>query len=429
MAVDRRQFLSGVTLTAAGLKFLPETWALAAENAGKPGEAGGKAYGSGHFGNWIEDEFGLPAFHYTCDQINDPKAVTQVNPGHLSATEHIHQVGNDRVVAIASNYGHVRVRQDEGAPKFLNAYAPERGQFAGGFGYLTDGKTVGSQCYRRSEKRFERIFGIGYLRKKVATEGYAIDQVVFAPFGDDPVLVSQVTITNHGSSETNLRWIEYWGCQQYQFSFRGFMQGFAGKSMHELRRDFATRFEHHFKKLDDGSGLVETEEFLGRDPVDERQFQGMVSYLEKNPNSFLTAPDKNAPKSADFDDLNPLPTFLVSLDAPADGTTTNGKDFFGSGGVNKPSGLEHKLDGDLSKTGPESALLLERKFTLKPGESRTLTFLYGYLPSGFDLDSLATKYRRSAKTALADSSHQWKKTGLPFTTDTNPSLRAKSPWN
>src|SRR5208282_4274929 len=197
MPVDRRQFLSSVTMTAAGLKFLPQNWALAAANQPSPAA---KAYGSGYFGNWAEDEFGLPAFHYTCDQINDPKAVTQVNPGHLSATEHIHQVGNDRVVAIASNYGHVRVRQDEGAPKFLNDFAPERGQFGGGIGYLSDGKVVLSTHYPGNAKTFDRIFGTGYLRKKVAGEKYAIDQVIFAPFGDDPVLISQVTITNHGDS-------------------------------------------------------------------------------------------------------------------------------------------------------------------------------------------------------------------------------------
>jgi len=108
------------------------------------------AYGSGYFGRWIKDEFGLPAFNYTCDQIHDTKAKTDVNPGILAPTEHIHQVGNDRVVAIASNYGHVRVRQDEGGPKFLNDYAPERGNFGGGFGYLTDGantiSTLSWQC-------------------------------------------------------------------------------------------------------------------------------------------------------------------------------------------------------------------------------------------------------------------------------------------
>jgi hypothetical protein len=430
MSIDRRQFLSGVTMAAAGFKFLPEALGLAPENGPAASDAAGKAYGSGHFGNWVEDEFDLPAFQYTCDQINDPKAVTQVNPGHLSSTDHIHQVGNDRIVGIASNYGHVRARQDEGAPKFLNDFAPDRGQFAGGFGYLTDGKAALSTYYSGTAKSFDRVFGIGYFRKKVAGGDYAIDQVIFAPFGDDPALVSQVTITNHGSADANLRWVEYWGCQQYQFSFRAFMQAFAGKTMHELRRDFAARFEHQFKKLEDGSGLLEKKDFLGRDPADERAFKGMVDYLEKNPNTFLTtAPDKDAPKDAAFDDLNPPPTFLVSLDSPADGMTTNGKAFFGAGGVNRPTGLGRFLDGDLSKTGPESALLLERKFTLKPGESRTLTFLYGYLPSGFDLDSLATKYRKSAQTALAESSQQWKKSGLRFSTESEPWVEREVTWN
>ncbi|HLY16613.1 MAG TPA: hypothetical protein VKR61_05285 [Bryobacteraceae bacterium] len=38
-----------------------------------PGSAAGsgaKPYGSGYFGEWIEDEFGLPAFRYTRDQIH-----------------------------------------------------------------------------------------------------------------------------------------------------------------------------------------------------------------------------------------------------------------------------------------------------------------------------------------------------------------------
>src|SRR6185369_13368887 len=60
------------------------------------------SYGSGHFGTWIEDEFGLPAYRYTINQTTDSRAVTDVQPGVLGRTEHIHQVGNDRVIAIAS---------------------------------------------------------------------------------------------------------------------------------------------------------------------------------------------------------------------------------------------------------------------------------------------------------------------------------------
>jgi len=431
MSFSRREFLESATTTAAALTAMPQAWAMTSQNgpssgAGAPQK---KSYGSGYFGNWIEDEFGLPAFHYTCDQIHDPKAVTEVNPGILGPTEHIHQVGNDRLVAIASNYGHVRVRQDEGAPKFLNDFASDRGQFAGGFGYLTDGTTALSTFYPGNAKSFDRIFGIGYFRKKVTGETYSMDQVIFAPFGDDPVLVSQVTIANRSARAASPRWIEYWGCQVYQFSFRSFMESFAGKSLPAVRREFAERFAHHFRTVDNGSGLLESKEFLGRSDAEEQLFQGLVAYLEKNPNPFVTAPDKNVPKESAFDDLNPPSTFLVSLDAPADGMTTNAKDFFGAGGVNSPSGQDRSLDGDLERTGAESGLLLERKLDLKPGESRTLTFLYGYLPGGADLESLIIKYRRSAQNGWRDSSEQWKKKGLRFSAPSEPWVEREVTWN
>ena len=430
MAVNRRRFLKNAALTLAASKVTPRVWGYSSQNPASFAPAGQKkSYGSGYFGEWIQDEFGLPAFHYTCDQIKDPKAVTEVNPGILASTEHIHQVGNDCIVAIASNYGHVRVRQDEGAPKFLNDYAPERGCFGGGFGYLTDGAAVLSTFYSGNADSFDRVFGIGYFRKKVSGHGYALDQTIFAPFGDDPVLVSQVTITNSGAAEAKLRWIEYWGCQVYQFSFRAFLELSTGKSLHEMRRDFGTRFAHHFRSLANGSGVLESKEFLGRDPVEERRFHQTVASFAKSPDVFLTPPDPKAPKESDFDDLHPPSTFLVSLDAAASGMTTDGKGFFGSGGAGHPTGLERELNGDLGQTGPESALLLERKFSLKPGESRTLTFLYGYEAPGFPLDALITKYRQSASSALRESSGQWKAHGLRFSTPDEPWVEREVTWN
>ncbi|MHA1262203.1 MAG: hypothetical protein ACTSSA_08885 [Candidatus Freyarchaeota archaeon] len=38
-------------------------------------------YGSGHFGRWIVDEFGLPAYEYTCNHEVDPAAFTLVPSG------------------------------------------------------------------------------------------------------------------------------------------------------------------------------------------------------------------------------------------------------------------------------------------------------------------------------------------------------------
>src|SRR5215467_1946715 len=108
MAVSRRQFLTHA-LSAAALGPVVPSWATPRQNpsTANPAQQAGP---QSHFGNWLEDEFGLPAFHYTCDQIRDPKAITEVNPGVLAPAEHIHQVGNDRLVAVASNFGHVRVR-------------------------------------------------------------------------------------------------------------------------------------------------------------------------------------------------------------------------------------------------------------------------------------------------------------------------------
>jgi len=430
MSIDRRSFLENAVFALAATKMMPHDWGAATHDAMPPAAADQKkAYGSGYFGEWIEDEFGLPAFHYTCDQINDPKTKTEVNPGLLAATEHVHQVGNDRLVAIASNHGHVRVRQDEGAPKFLNDHAPERGIFAGGFGYLTDGNSTLSTFYPGNADRFDRVFGVGYFRKKVSGHLYAIDQVIFAPFGDDPVLVSQVTIGNSSSSAAHLRWVEYWGCQLYQFSFRAFMELFAGQNLHDGRRDFGGRFRHQFRALPEDAGLLESKEFLGRDPREEQRFQGMVASLEKNPNVFLTAPDPKAPQQASFDDLNPPPTFLLSLDAPATGMTTNGKEFFGAGGTHNPQGLARELDGDVGQTGSESALLLERTFSLQPGESRTITFLYGYVAPGAELDSLAQKHRRGGSSVLRESCDQWKRHGVRFSTPDEPWVEREVTWN
>ena len=56
----------------------------------------------------------------------------------------------------------------------------------------SDGKEVISTSYSGGSN-FERVFGVGYFRKRVASEQYKVDQVIFAPFGDDPVLLSQTT--------------------------------------------------------------------------------------------------------------------------------------------------------------------------------------------------------------------------------------------
>lgn len=389
---------------------------------GIPGEQERKSPGSGHFGEWITDEHGLPAYRYTCDQRTDPHAKNRTHEDFLGAADHLHAVGNDRLIAVASNFGYVQVRQDEGSPKYLNDYAPLQNRFGGGIGYLTDGQTVLSTYYPGNAESFERVFGEGYLRKVAKGSQYTVDQTIFAPYGDDPVLISLVKITNRGSQPTSVRWVEYWGASNYQFSFRCTMSARAMKDnigIAGCRRRFAQQFEHNFEVIAAGRGLIERQRFLGRTPEDE------AIWTKFKAASGVTEP----PTGASLDDLMPPPTFLISLDAPMDAYATDAASFFGSGGALDPAGLKAKLGNDVSTRGTSSAHLIERTFALEPGQTRTVAFLYGYIPEGFDLDAALARYSGDPARCFARSCAQWKTGGVRFKTLGEPWVEREISWH
>ena len=392
----------------------------------------GYDYGSGHFGRWEKDLHGLPAYRYTCNQLTDPHAVLPVDKEWQSPTSHIHQVGNDRLVAVVSNYGHIQVRQDEGGPKFLNDYCPEQDRYGGGIGFLADDHGFAlSTYYTGKAETFDRIFGMGYLRKRVSTRQYTVDQVIFAPYGDDPVMASQVTVTNHSNQTVRPRWIEYWGCSNYQFSYRSLMEsGVLGGSPSavEHRRDFSARFSHRFQKLEGSRGLLETQTFLGRSAQEEQTWQRTQASLKATPTGFFGGPTPPLPAGTSMEDLSPPPTFLASLDAPIDGYATDARQFF-SGGIEHPHGTSAPLANNLGAQGPESAFFLERHLALNPGESRTLYFLYGYLPHGFSADALVAKYAADPASLWSRSSAQWKPDAPLFRTPAHPWVEREALWS
>ena len=429
--MSRRQFIG---IAGAGFSmpaFASSLQVLAPGAESEPRSKAKKAYGSGHFGEWIADEFGLPAYSYTCNQVADPKAVSPVHKEWRSPTDHTHQVGNDRLVAAVSNYGYVQVRQDEGSPKFLNDYFPEESRYGAGIGFLTDGKQVLSTYYPGNSASFDRILGEGYIRKTVRSPHFEVEQTIAAPYGDDPVVVSIVKVTNRGVSAVDLRWVEYWGAQNYQFSFRSGMEAdalHAATKGAALRRAFAARFVHKFSPMPNGAGLMETQSFLGRTAEEEAMWQQIEAGM-KNPDGPFGGHLHEVAPGAVWEDLNPPSTFLVSLDAPPDGYSTDAAAFFGAGGVENPTGLANPFGSDLSATGPASAFLLERKLHLEPGKSRTFYFIYGYLPEGFKADELVKKYAADPAEILARSAAQWKQEGLRFSVPSEPWVEREISWH
>jgi hypothetical protein len=428
MGGTRRDFLFS-TLGLAAVSKLDASTIWRMDSSGLADAETNSIYGSGHFGTWIDDEFGLPAYRYTMNQTTDSRAVTELQPGVLGRTEHVHQVGNDRIIAIASNFGHVRVRQDEGSPKFLNDVDPETKQLGGGLGYLTDGEEMLSTYYDGSDREFERVFGIGYYRKRVGGQKFSVDQVIFAPFGDDPVLVSQATVRNHSDQAATVRWVEYWGCQPFQFSYRAALEGNNNaKATWELRRDLGRRFEHRVEPAMNGKGLLESKKFTGRAPEEEARWKKTRAYLNAGGNAFL-APVPELRPGTEFESTDLPQTFLVSLGGAPSGMSSDARAFFGEGGAANPDGMKSAMGHTLPAGSGHDGLLIERSLHLKPKESQTVSFLYGYLPKGFTLDALVGKYERSHGSALRVSSEEWKRRGMRFDVPAEPWIKRESTWN
>ena len=196
-------------------------------------------------------------------------------------------------MAAVSNYGYVQVRQDEGGPKFLNDYFPERNHYGAGIGFLAAENILLSTYYSGTAESFDRVFGMGYLQKRVTGHHHEIDQVIFAPFGDDPVLISQVTITNRSDRVSRPRWVEYWGCHNYQFSYRSLMEAALlsdATKVTDLRRDLSNQFTHQFQALKSGKGVIETQTFRGRTRQEEESWQKVQAALKANPTGFYGGP-------------------------------------------------------------------------------------------------------------------------------------------
>ena len=149
--MKRRRFLElagmGVGGSLVSAKLAQAKTFSAAAKAALPSQDAASAYGSGHFGTWIKDPFGMPAYNYTCNQLTDARAVSATDKAWRLPTDHTHQVGNKRLVAAVSNYGYVQVRQDEGSPKFLNDYYPEKARYGAGIGFLADDNYLLSTYY------------------------------------------------------------------------------------------------------------------------------------------------------------------------------------------------------------------------------------------------------------------------------------------
>jgi hypothetical protein len=321
-----------------------------------PSTAITSSYGSGAFGRWETDAFGLPSYRYAIDEERNPIAHQSELAG---STDGSSQIGNDHVVADAFNHGYVQLWSQDRRYQWTNRYDGPAAHFAGGYGYLRAGGRITSTLYddRPAASRSDRIFGAGYFRRDTTSAGLAVREYVYAPFGDDPVLLHDVTIRNDTPRRQQATWFEYWDVNPF---------------------DQATKAQ------------------IATGPVRWLPSRGTLASAQR--------PTRL--------DRHPLTIFSAALQGPVAGHVGDTRAFFGRGSRARPAAVAAgSLNGKLARavgTGKVGRAMFgfSAPVVLGPHASVTLRYAYG-AAHATEVPALVRKYRR-ARSALRTSEARWR---------------------
>jgi hypothetical protein len=312
--------------------------------------------GSGNFGSWGVDQFGLPRYTYAIDQQTSPIAPQTELSGNVDAWS---QVGNDHIVANAYNHGYTQLWSQDRTYQWMNLYDAANKHFSGGFGYVNAGGATFSTLYddRPTGAASQRDFGMGYFHKSVATGGLSADDVVYSPFGDDPVLLHDVTLTNTSGTPRTGSYFEYWDVNPQIQAPARFPRAVAAPTY---------------------SALTQT---------------------------------LSAAQLPNGQDNSPLTIFSAALNAGVSHYDTDTSAFFGAGTRAAPAAVTAgnatnsiALPGINGVVG-NTMMALQSPINLAPGQSVTLRYIYGFAhPAG--VDPLVAKYRAAANPYQA-SEQAW----------------------
>ena len=316
------------------------------------------SYGSGGFGHWTVDPWGMPAYDYTIDQQSDPIAAQPELSGAVDAWS---QVGNDHIVADAFNHGYVQLWSQDRLYQWMNYYDASHQHYAGGFGYLNVGGRVISTLYddRPAGATTDRRFGVGYYAKQTSVPGINEHDTVYAPFGDDALLLHDVTITNTGSTTRSGSYFEYWDVNP---------------------------------------------EVMAAGSAVPRGYQSPVWDPTTKTLSVAQLPDDV--------DTDPLSIFASAVGAPVTAYDTSTSAFFGSGTRADPAAVgAGKLTDSIAPPNANgqhgtAMFAFQSPFTLAPGQSITFRYAYGYAHPD-QTAALIARYRAQSDP-LQSSEQSWK---------------------
>jgi hypothetical protein len=368
----------------------------------------------GIYGWWSTDEFGLPAFRYTFDQVRDPRSPwpnsEQIFPIYRERRDHFQLFGNGRVNAMAVDHGYVSLYGNERGATWMNRFAEGQRNLGGGFSYVRTPQAAFCTAYLYAPETAEtsRTFGLGYFETQTAYGGVAVLHRVYPPFGDDPLVLDEVRIQNLTAAPLEVQHTEYWDVNRHQLQTQWIRTGLAASPGDELRDRFNGNFLQ--SASEEGGGL----------------YRILRASMRPKPGSAVPPREQ-----VSAEDWYPPDVFLAALGAPVAEVYTDQARFFGSGGPALPEAVAAPRPGEiLAETdalGQPALLAMRSDLSLAPGEARTLRFAYGYLPQDADLEMLDA-YRDPESDLLAAALAAWKQRLAYVSIPGHPDLERKALW-
>lgn len=368
----------------------------------------------GNFGDWIEDEFGLPAYSYMLNQLKDYRKIFWLTKKTNFRKKNWHLLGNDNIISLAVNRGTVEIFSEERGNKYLNYYSPKNKAFSGGFGFIKDGDSKWSMYYSKenAEDYKERIFGMGYYKKSAEKDGLSVEETICTPFGKDTVFVMRVNLKNTSSEKKSISYYPYLGVDLVQLSVITTYDSGTGKN---------SGFFLHVKPIsDEKDGLFAYHTY-------KRWWRKRPSREAPNPQDFylpvmfLKAISNTSVNSFETKKKN----FLLKRPKDFDGICW--ADALKSQSLERSRGLKQK-----------GLMVLESKIELNPGEEKELNYIFGYIFPKDDkneqlikeeIAELIGKYEKDTSETINNSAEAWKSYVMNISGDFKDSLTREMKWH
>ncbi len=383
-------------------------------------------YGNGHFGQWVIDPFNLPCYEYTCFQTLDPLART--NTSGKDSTDHWHQVGNDRITLTAHNGGYMQFFIADRGLQWLSFHNSKKGQLAGGICFIEENKSIWADLYssklKDAQPPYRRLFGCGYFQKNIEKNGIALEHFIYPPFGDDPVVLSEITVTNHSKEPKTISAYEFWGIDIH--SLIGSMLSML--YMTEDRKKFGdsrlvSTVLRAVKRLLLGIrlGSEQIRERFGSKFQLKTRFSHSERCLIMTPVYIKKKPVKRGAQADRNYFLDPI--FLASFEDKAPIR------YYNSSSIVRKDNSYSMQRSFSAETPPNACLMLGHEITLKPQERKTLKFIFGTAEEE-QIRFLIKKYETLVKNDFkADNFRSWAEELFHFSSKSEQWLSREVLWH